>query len=91
MEQNKFIDQIALECLRKDFSILLRGTEGKKLEDIDLDQIIGLLDMLKNEVNDVKNGVRARDRFICHSFDVEESRSLFKKVTVEPERTGITL
>ena len=78
-------DDRTLEFLRRDFSILTKGIEGKRLEDINLDAVMELLDMLKSEVQNVKDGIRARDNFISYTMKPEEMSSVFSK---EPEASG---
>ena len=56
-----------------------KGIEGRKLEDINLDAVMDLLDMLKREVQGVKDGIRTRDHFISYTMKPEEMSSAFSK------------
>ena len=81
MNDNNFnavdYDEKAVEFLKSDFSILLKGIEGKKLDEINLDTVIELLEILKSEVERVKDGVRARDNFISYTIDPDNVSSIF--------------
>lgn len=81
MNDNNFnavdYDEKAVEFLKSDFSILLKGIEGKKLDEINLDAVIELLEILKSEVERVKDGVRARDNFISYTIDPDNVSSIF--------------
>ena len=83
MSDNNFnvvdYDEKAVEFLRNDFSILLKGTEGKKLDEINLDAVIELLEILKSEVERVKDGIRARDNFISYTIDPDNISNVFAK------------
>jgi len=70
----------AVEFLKSDFSILLKGIEGKKLDEINLDAVIELLEILKSEVERVKDGVRARDNFISYTMDPNNVSNVFSNV-----------
>lgn len=72
-------DERAVEFLKKDFAILLQGIEGKNLSEINLDAVIELLDILKNEVEKVRDGIVARDNFISHY--INDVSSVFAKTS----------
>ncbi len=78
-------DERTMNFLKKDFAILLRGIEGKRLEEINLDAIIELLGMLQDEVEDVKQGIRARDRFISYTMTPEEMPDVFTKTDTKKQ------
>ena len=83
MNDNNFnavdYDEKAVEFLKSDFSILLKGIEGKKLDEINLDTVIELLEILKTEVERIKEGVRARDNFVSYTIDPDNVSSIFDK------------
>ena len=83
MNDNNFnavdYDERAVEFLKNDFSILLKGIEGKKLDEINLDAVIELLEILKTEVERIKEGVRARDNFVSYTIDPDNVSSIFDK------------
>lgn len=75
-------DEITVEFLKKDFAILLKGIEGKTLDEINLDAVIELLEMLKREVANVRDGIRARDNFISYTMNPDDMSSVFAKTDV---------
>ena len=75
------LDERTVEFLKRDFAILLQGIEGKSLSEINLDAVIELLDMLKNEVENVKDGIVARDNFISYTMNPDDMSSIFAKTS----------
>ena len=74
-------DERTVEFLKKDFAILLKGIEGKSLSEINLDAVIELLEMLKHEVENVRDGIVARDNFISYAMNPEDMSSVFEKTS----------
>lgn len=74
-------DERTVEFLKRDFAILLQGIEGKSLSEINLDAVIELLDMLKNEVAKVRDGIVARDNFISYTMNPDDVSSVFAKTS----------
>jgi len=74
-------DERTVEFLKRDFAILLQGIEGKSLSEINLDAVIELLDMLKNEVVNVRDGIVARDNFISYTMNPDDVSSVFSKTS----------
>ncbi len=72
-------DERTVEFLQKDFGILLKGIEGKRLDEINLDAVIELLETLKGEVANVRDGIIARDNFISYTMNPDDMSSVFAK------------
>lgn len=72
-------DERTVEFLKRDFAILLKGIEGKSLNEINLDAVIEILERLKYEVENVKAGFVARDNFISYTMNPEDMSSVFAK------------
>lgn len=72
-------DERTMGFLRKDFAVLLKGIKGKRLDQINLDAIVEYLDMLIAELNDVKQGIVARDHFFSRINDPDECFDIFKR------------
>lgn len=63
--------QKAMEYLAKDIAILANGITGKTPEDVDFDSVLGYLELLKNEVERIKEGIYAKDNSIYYTSGEE--------------------
>ena len=71
-------DERTVEFLKRDFSILIKGTEGKSLDEINLNSVFEFIGLLEEEVRNVKAGIRARDNFISYTLDSSEIPFMFE-------------
>ena len=67
----KINGQKSVEALAKDIAILANGITGKTPEDIDFDSVLGYLELLKNEVERIKEGIYAKDNSIYYTSSEE--------------------
>ena len=79
-------DERTVELLKRDFAILLKGIEGKSLDEINFDAVIEFLEALKDEVAKVRDGSRARDNFISYTMNPDDMSLVFAKTAESKKR-----